>query len=288
MANETGNLVNLLQLIPLYLLGPADSVLTPEKTRGFLCLFFCYAEIGGSRLWWHTLVGFAEGRQRQEDHEFEASLGYTFFSPSAPHPFLNTLLTHSPLRSSSSLHSSKHPRPNTRPGTTTTPHAHNTLACLTPLPHALSTASAHTTGTFMLFMPFMPFMPLHSLLLLLLLFSFSFASPCLSLLHQRTHGTHTHTHTHAHTQSTVCLLLAKHARTGILGQLPCAYSGQKVHQGGQRPDHTNALFGSACRPPCHNTTTPFASPLPLALAFASFGLPFVPFQHTPRLLTFVF
>ena len=28
-------------------------------------------------MWWHTLVGFAEGRQRQEDHEFEASLGYT-------------------------------------------------------------------------------------------------------------------------------------------------------------------------------------------------------------------
>lgn len=27
---------------------------------------------------WRTLVGFAGRRQRQEDHEFEASLGYTF------------------------------------------------------------------------------------------------------------------------------------------------------------------------------------------------------------------
>jgi hypothetical protein len=48
-----------------------------------------------SGLWWHTLVGFAEGgRQRQDDHEFKVSLGSAHLLKTQNIPVLPGVVAH--------------------------------------------------------------------------------------------------------------------------------------------------------------------------------------------------
>lgn len=220
------------------------------------------------RLWWRTPVGFAEGGRGRRITSSRPAWATHFFHPTllalsshltktpacaqAPLPPLLSTLIHTPCPLA------PHTPSNTNTNTAYT-HWHQQHPP-PPLPPYLTTASGHKTDK-----RAPQHTPTHNTGTLAPLPVARLASLC---------PTNKQTRCKQITK-TSRLLLPHHARPRpVTCKLPGAYCGEEA----QRPDHNIHSLALPIAP--FATTSPFASPSPLTLPFASFGLAF---KRTPRL-----